>query len=105
MNPHAGAFAGAVVALRRKVAPTTLLALLAGCAVPTADLQRPSSAALTKVGRTALAGIAAAADAAEVVHADARLQVQSWCSRGKRSRNLRRTGCTCVQSGLAKEST
>ena len=51
MKPHASAFAGAVVALRRTVAVSTLLALalLAGCAALPADVKRPSSAALADV--------------------------------------------------------
>jgi putative cardiolipin synthase len=62
MNPHASAFAGAIVALRRKAALTALLALalLAGCAMLPADVQRPASAALADVSRTALADIAQA---------------------------------------------
>ena len=62
MKPHASAFAGAVVALRRTVAVSTLLALalLAGCAALPADVQRPSSAALADVSRTVLADIAEA---------------------------------------------
>ncbi len=54
--------AAAVFALRRKVALTLLLvlALLAGCAALPGDVQRPSSVALTDVGRTALADIAEA---------------------------------------------